>query len=120
VCVCRFQQAELVHARTAMVGVAGILIPDVRFSCPPAPRDRRSMAWGQAACLRGHLSKQWRRARVYPHTLMPAAWRLFSYRRAGLALQEIWLSALSGVAYSSCPNARSPMQHWLRAIDLLV
>ena len=27
----RFQQAELVHSRTAMVGVAGILIPDVRI-----------------------------------------------------------------------------------------
>ena len=36
---CRFQQAELVHGRTAMVGVAGILIPDVRpaasFLAPP-------------------------------------------------------------------------------------
>ena len=30
----RFQQAELVHGRTAMVGVAGILIPDVRSAAP--------------------------------------------------------------------------------------
>ena len=36
--VCRFQQAELVHARTAMVGVAGILIPDVRVRTTPLPR----------------------------------------------------------------------------------
>ena len=34
VCPCRFQQAELVHSRTAMVGVAGILIPDVRSADP--------------------------------------------------------------------------------------
>ena len=28
---CRFQQAELVHSRTAMLGVAGILFPAVRL-----------------------------------------------------------------------------------------
>ena len=52
---CRFQQAELVHGRTAMIGVAGILIPDVR----PVPRRRHSAAPSPHIAWQHLALRQW-------------------------------------------------------------